>query len=397
MKYRFVAKDLNNNTVKGYEFGDSNIEFLRKLKKQGLFCIKYFEVKDLSINHISFVSYKDIAMFCKHMALSIKSGMNFIDVLNLLIYRTSNNSLKKSLKGIKDDVEKGSSLYNAMKNYPKIYPKLLINMVRLGQESGNLDEVFNNMHDYYLSRYKIKKKITSSLIYPSIVLILGIIVQLFFMTRLLPQFISQFEVGNSNLPSITTFYLKVSNFLIGHRLILLTIFFIVGIILILKSNSISKSNFISKFIINIPFARNIIIKRFQESFSSNMYLLIQSGINLVKVYEIAISCIDNNYLRDRLNNSLKIFKLGNSLSNSISSTEIFPKFYTNIISIGEESGNLKQSFKTLKDILEDEINDFLEKLVSITQPTAIVLVGLLVGSAIVAMLLPMFTLLENAV
>lgn len=397
MKYRFVAKDINNNTVRGYEFGENNIDFLRKLKNKKLFCIKYFEVKDLPINFITLVSYKDIAMFCKHMALALKSGMNFIDVLNLLIYKTSNKSLKKSLKEIKHDVERGNSLYNAMKNYPKIYPKLLINMVRLGQESGNLDEVFNNMHDYYLSRYKIKKKIVSSLIYPSIVLVLGIIVQLFFMTRLLPQFVSQFEIGNANLPNITMFYLRISNFLIGHKLILLLLFFIIGVTLILKSSLILKNKVISKLIINIPLVRKIIIKRFQESFSSNMYLLIQSGINLVKVYDIAISCIDNNYLKEKLNNSLKILKLGNSLSNSINSAGVFPDFYINIISIGEESGNLNQSFRTLKDILEDEINDFLDKLVSITQPIAIILVGLLIGSAIVAMLLPMFTLLESAV
>lgn len=397
MKYRFIAKDIDNNTVRGYEFGENNIDFLRKLKNKRLFCIKYSEVKDLPINLITLVSYKDIAMFCKHMAISLKSGMNFIDVINLLIYKTSNKSLKKSLREIKQDIERGNSLYNAMKNYPKIYPKLLINMVRLGQESGNLDEVFNNMHDYYLSRYKIKKKITSSLIYPLIILILGVVVQLFFMTRLLPQFISQFEIGSDNLPGITMFYLKFSNFLIAHKLMLLIMLFIIGIGLIIKSNSILRNKAVSKFIINIPLVRRFITKRFQESFSSNMYLLIQSGINLVKVYEIAISCTDNSYIKEKLSNSLKVLKLGNSLSSSLSSVDIFPEFYINIVSIGEESGNLKHSFKTLKDILEDEINDFLEKLVSITQPAAIILVGALVGSAIIAMLLPMFTLLENAV
>ncbi|GAA0121342.1 MAG: type II secretion system F family protein [Clostridium argentinense] len=397
MKYRFIAKDLNNNTIRGYEFGENNIELLRKLKKKKLFCIKYFEVKDLPIEKFSLVSYKDIAMFCKHMSLSIKSGMNFIDILNLLIYKTSNKSLKGSLNEIKNDVKNGNSLYDSMKNYPKIYPKLLINMVRLGQESGNLDEIFTNLHDYYLSRYKIKKKITSSLIYPLIILILGVVVQLFFMTRLLPQFISQFEVGSGELPGITMFYLKFSNFLIAHKFLLLMMFLVIGIVLIIKSSSILKNKAVSKLIIKIPLVRNFITKRFQESFSSNMYLLLESGINLVKVYEIAISCTNNSYIKEKLSNSLKVLKLGNSLSRSLSTVEIFPESYINIISIGEESGNLKQSFKTLKDILEDEINDFLEKLISITQPAAIILVGLLVGTAIIAMLMPMFTLLENVV
>ncbi|GAA0115917.1 type II secretion system F family protein [Clostridium senegalense] len=395
MKYKYFAVDKKGNNIVGYETAENSINLLKSLKKNNLYCIKFYKINDSRFKKIFCkVSYKDIAMFCKYMSISLKSGMNFVEVINLVIYRINNKQIKKSLAIIKSDVESGESFNKAMKKFSNLYPKLLINMIKLGEETGNLEKVFKNMEKYYENKYKLKRKFISSLIYPTIVLSLGLVIQIFFMTSILPTFINQFNLDKESLPNITKFYILISKYLTVNKLKVIVFLFISIFIIYILKNKIYISKKVSKSLFKIPVAGNLMMKSFRENFSSNMDLLMTSGLNVVESLEYTINNIGNIYLKDEMNVAMsKIFQ-GNNCAQSLMDTNFFPQFFIEVISIGEASGTLNESFKTLKEILSEELEEFLDKIIVITQPLTIVIVGVLITTLIVAMLMPMLNMIE---
>ncbi|WP_162130905.1 type II secretion system F family protein [Clostridium senegalense] len=328
------------------------------------------------------------------MSISLKSGMNFVEVINLVIYRINNKQIKKSLTIIKSDVESGESFNKAMKKFSNLYPKLLINMIKLGEETGNLEKVFKNMERYYENKYKLKRKFIASLMYPTIVLSLGLVIQIFFMTSILPAFINQFNLDKESLPNITKFYILISKYLTVNKFKVIIFLFISIFIIYILKNKIYISKKVSKSLFKIPIAGNLMMKSFRENFSSNMDLLMTSGLNVVESLEYTINNIGNIYLKDEMNVAMsKIFQ-GNNCAQSLMDTNFFPQFFIEVISIGEASGTLNESFKTLKEILSEELEEFLDKIIVITQPLTIVIVGVLITTLIVAMLMPMLNMIE---
>lgn len=395
MKYKYFAVDKKGNNIVGYETAENSINLLKSLKKNNLYCIKFYKINDSRLKKIFCkVSYKDIAMFCKYMSISLKSGMNFVEVINLVIYRINNKQIKKSLTIIKSDVESGESFNKAMKKFSNLYPKLLINMIKLGEETGNLEKVFKNMERYYENKYKLKRKFIASLMYPTIVLSLGLVIQIFFMTSILPAFINQFNLDKESLPNITKFYILISKYLTVNKFKVIIFLFISIFIIYILKNKIYISKKVSKSLFKIPIAGNLMMKSFRENFSSNMDLLMTSGLNVVESLEYTINNIGNIYLKDEMNVAMsKIFQ-GNNCAQSLMDTNFFPQFFIEVISIGEASGTLNESFKTLKEILSEELEEFLDKIIVITQPLTIVIVGVLITTLIVAMLMPMLNMIE---
>ncbi|WP_061994848.1 type II secretion system F family protein [Clostridium sp. ATCC 25772] len=395
MKYKYFAVDKNRNNISGYETAENSIELLKYLKKNNLYCIKFYKIKDSKLKKIFCkVSYKDISMFCKYMSISLKSGMNFVEIINLVIYRINNKQIKKSLTIIKNEVESGESFNQAMKKFSNLYPKLLVNMIKLGEETGNLEKVFENMEKYYESKYKLKRKFVSSLIYPIIVLSLGLVIQIFFMTSILPTFINQFNLDKGSLPNITKFYIVISKYLKVNKVKVIIVLFMIMFVMYILKNKIYVNKKVSKNLFKIPVVGNLMMKTFRENFSSNMNLLMRSGLNVVESLEYTIDNIGNIYLKEKMNLAmLKIFQ-GNNCAQSLMETSFFPQFFIEVIAIGEASGTLNESFKTLEDILGEELEEFLDKTIVITQPLTIIIVGILITTLIVAMLMPMLNMIE---
>lgn len=395
MEYKYLAVNRNGSIKKGYEYAENNLELLRLLKRKELLCIKYSKVnKIFSRRSINIVSYKDIAMFCKYMCIALETKLSFIEGLELIISRINNKPIRKSLKIIKEDMGKGESLYRAMMKHRNIYPNNLINMIKIGEDSGNLKNIFNNMESYYLQKSRLRKKFFTSFIYPAFVLIVGISIQIIFMTTILPKFITQFNIDLTQLPSITKFYLNTSEYISVNKFkSLVQIFIIVALVLMVKTNKKLREN-IARFKFKIPLLRKILIKKIRQEFSSSMSILLNSGINLVESYDITTSTISNKYIKKILYEGLNKLITGETLSNSLKSTEIFEKFFIEVVAIGEEGGRLNESFNTLKDILTEDMESFLVKVTEITQPTIIVIVGILITTMIVAMLIPMLNMIE---
>lgn len=397
MKYKYLGIDFSGNKVSGIEHASSPVELLKRLKSKKIFCIKIKKYCTIDFQkYINFVSYKDISMFCKNMSLSLKSGMNFIDVLNLVKDRSSNKYIKNSLVYVIGSLKNGENFYNSISAYSNIYPNMLLGLINLGEKSGNLLRIFENMYKYYLNRYKLQKKVISSLIYPFIIFILGIFLQIFFMINILPVFINQFNITLNELPKLTLFYLNLSNFIISNKYIIY-LTFIVTILLSLSYKYFVYNNYnFSKIVLKIPIIRDIILKSFRESFCSNMCILLESGIGIYKSYEISIESMNNKYLKNIFNDSLKHLKMGNSLGETLRCTKLFPKSFIDIISVGEEGNKVEESFNTLQYMLNYELNELLDKATSVVQPLTICIIGILVGLIILAMILPMLNMMEVA-
>lgn len=395
MKYKYIAVDINNNKIKGCISADNSIDLLKQLKREKLYCLNYYVRKENRENSIlNKISYKDIAIFCKYMNVSLKSGMGFVKSLEIVIYRVTNRHIKKSLKSVKHRIEGGESFSQALKQFPYIYPKLLINMIRLGEETGNLQKVFLNMEKYYKDKSRLKKKFITSLIYPTTVLFMGIAIQLFFMTTILPTFINQFNLNKQSLPMITQIYLLLSNGITNNKLKILLIIAIVSFLIYIAKDKSKFSNRFSKYILKVPFIGKCFMKKSKECFVSNMDLLMKSGLNVVESLKYSIDNIGNIYIKEKMNSALfRIFQ-GNSFSKSLKETELFEEFFIETIAVGEESGKLIDSFSMLKNILEEEIESILDKLLAITQPLTIIIIGILIGTLIIAMLLPMLNMIE---
>lgn len=393
MQYKYIATNIEGRFVKGEKNAESPQALINSLKSESLFCVHY--QKKLELKAIKFympTSQKEIALFCKYMNTSLKAGMNICDILNLISLQFTNKKFTDLLHVIRQSIEKGNSFYEALKNYPKLFPSLLREMVYIGEESGKLQDIFCNMENYYNSSYKRNKKIISSLIYPAFTFVLTIIIGFIMIFKVLPQFTSHITNLQGELPKITKFYLGLGNCLSANG----GLFVFMGVITIVVTYFILHKFFHKKdiyFIFSkLPVVGSIYKKAFYARFTYTMYILLQSGMDIISSINMAMNCEKSQWMCKILAQCSKGIEEGQSIYEALNAQDIFPKFFMGMIHIGEENGNLDNMLHTANEIFENELSASLERASALIEPILILILGIFVGTIVLAIMLPLIKL-----
>jgi len=394
MMYKYMAKTSNGNIIRGSTQSDSTNELALQLREKGLFLIKARSIRRIT-EISSKPNLKTISIFCKQFSICIKSGIPIYEILDLLYEQMLHKSIKKSLLGIRENVRKGNSLHESMKKIINVFPEFMINMIYLGEESGKLDVILEELSKYYEKEYKLLRKFNNSMIYPLTVFVTLIIVSLFLLINVIPVFITNLNSLNAKIPLITRIVLGISRFA-RSNLLSISIAILISIFVFMEYFKTENGKiFFDKFKFICPIIAPVHKGLIYTRFSRGLNILLSSGVSLLKAFEIIDNIIGDRYFKLKLKTVFHGIKKGEDLSSSINSMGLFPQFFVSMIKIGEETGNLDQVFLTASDIFYEDAQENVEKATVLLEPILIIFLGIMIGIIILAVMLPILSVMDS--
>lgn len=395
-KYRAITEE---GEVKiGEYFAKDKKEFLDLIKEKGYYLLKVKEIKEknkINFFFIKKVKIKDIAIFSRQFYTMLDAGSTILNCIEILKSQTENKRIKEALIYVEDSVKKGDTLSEAMKKENRIFPQLLINMIEVGEKSGELDIILKRMSQYYEKENKINNKVKGAMIYPIILAIVSVGVIGFIVSFIFPTFIEVFTTNNVELPSITKGLLSISAVISNHYIKIL-IGFVITIIVMKRFLKSHRGTFISnKFKLRIPIVRKINEKIIVSRFTRTLSTVLSSGISLIEALNITAKVVGNKIIEDNIYKVREKVIKGGGLSNPLKESGFFPPMLCSMISIGEESGSLDSILDKTADFYDEELEVAIYQFTTLLEPLMIVIMGLIVGIMIVSIMLPMFNMYNS--
>ena len=345
--------------------------------------------RDIEIPFLGNPKAKDMAVFCRQFVSILRAGVSVASVLAMLGQQTSNKKLRAAIREMQADVEKGESLASSMRRHPKIFPAILVNMVSAGEASGNLEESFRQMELYFDRSKRTKSKVTSAMIYPCVLIVVMIIVLIVMMTKIIPNFLKTFEDMDAELPKITLGVMAVCEwFKVWWWVPLLVLAaLIVGGVLFHRTNK--GKHFFGWLARKTPVVGNLTVKTACATFCRTMEVLIGSGLTLTDSMDLAASNMGNIYYLEAIRDARALVAEGTPLRESLVRTGIFPPMVSNLVGVGEETGDLQSMMGKVADYYDEEVEEATKKLLNLMEPAIIIFMAVFVVIIVLAIYLPM--------
>ncbi len=337
------------------------------------------------------IKTKDIVFFCKQFGVMLGAGISIGGALNILGQQAENRTLQKIVQDIDKDVQKGSNLSDAMSKHSE-FPGLLINMVRSGEATGNMDAVMEKMSIHFEKQMALKRTIKKAVTYPIMVLITIAIVIPILMIFVIPGFVEMFADTGVQLPLPTRIVMAVSDWMVAKWYIILggTVGGVVGIILLNRTKQ--GKRFFDKMALTLPLVSNLNKKTITALFSDTLSLLVTSGVPVFQSLEIVRQVIQNTIAKEDMDTTLSHVREGNTISNSLLGSKIFPPMMISMLKIGEETGALDEMLTKTSEYYNTEVEVAVEQMTVMIEPILIVFIAVVVGGIMMAVMLPTFTM-----
>lgn len=348
--------------------------------------------RDIEIPFLGKPKAKDMAVFCRQFVSILRAGVSVASVLSMLGQQTGNKKLRAAIREMQADVEKGEALATSMRRHPKIFPAILVNMVAAGESSGNLEESFRQMELYFDRSKRTKSKVTSAMIYPCVLIVVMIIVLIVMMTKIIPNFLKTFEDMDAELPKITLGVMAVCNwFKVWWWVPLLVLAaLIVGGVLFHRTNK--GRHFFGWLARKTPVVGNLTVKTACATFCRTMEVLIGSGLTLTDSMDLAASNMGNIYYLEAIRDARALVAEGTPLRESLVRTGIFPPMVSNLVGVGEETGDLQSMMGKVADYYDEEVEEATKKLLNLMEPAIIIFMAVFVVIIVLAIYLPMINM-----
>lgn len=348
--------------------------------------------RDIEIPFLGNPKAKDMAVFCRQFVSILRAGVSVASVLAMLGQQTSNKKLRAAIREMQADVEKGESLASSMRRHPKIFPAILVNMVSAGEASGNLEESFRQMELYFERSKRTKSKVTSAMIYPCVLIVVMIIVLIVMMTKIIPNFLKTFEDMDAELPKITLGVMAVCEWFKSWWWVPLLVLaaLIVGGVLFHRTNK--GKHFFGWLARKTPVVGNLTVKTACATFCRTMEVLIGSGLTLTDSMDLAASNMGNIYYLEAIRDARALVAEGTPLRESLVRTGIFPPMVSNLVGVGEETGDLQSMMGKVADYYDEEVDEATKKLLNLMEPAIIIVMAVFVVIIVLAIYLPMINM-----
>lgn len=398
-EYIYQAIDSTGKNKKGNIEAD-NIEKARaQLKSEGLTVMKLDEANMLNKDiNISFgkkkVKPRDLGVFCKQFKSILHAGIGMIQALEMLSTQTNNKLLQESLKNVKDNVQKGDTLANAMKKEGKIFPGILINMMEAGEASGSLEVALDRMATHFDKDSKLKGMVKKAMMYPAVLLVVTIIIVVIMLTMVLPSFKSTFDGMGKELPAFTVLLMDLSDSLVETWYM-----WIIGIVAVIvaykvySSTESGKRN-VSKILLKIPVFGQLSTKTECARFSRTLSTLLAAGMPLIDAIQITGRTLSNVLYKDAMEEAVRQVQRGLPLSAPLKSSGLFPPMVLHMLSIGEESGDMEGMLLNVADYYDEEVELTTQQATALMEPLIVVVMAVVVVGIIAAIYAPILTMYE---
>lgn len=348
--------------------------------------------RDIEIPFLGNPKAKDMAVFCRQFVSILRAGVSVASVLSMLGQQTSNKKLRAAIREMQADVEKGESLASSMRRHPKIFPPILVNMVSAGEASGNLEESFLQMERYFDRSKRTKSKVTSAMIYPCVLIVVMIVVLIVMMTKIIPNFLKTFEDMDAELPKITLGVMAVCEWFKSWWWVPLLVLaaLIVGGVLFHRTDK--GKHFFGWLARKTPVVGNLTVKTACATFCRTMEVLIGSGLTLTDSMDLAASNMGNIYYLEAIRDARALVAEGTPLRESLLRTGIFPAMVSNLVGVGEETGDLQSMMGKVADYYDEEVEEATKKLLNLMEPAIIIVMAVFVVIIVLAIYLPMINM-----
>ena len=381
----------------------NNTEAAHKLKEQKVIITNLKESKKkvplvkkerTPITFGTGIKAQEILIFCKQFGTMLRAGLPVLNTLEMLEGQTKRPPMKKVIQTIKKDLESGNALSKCFEKHPKVFDTVVVNLIKAGEASGKLDTFLTKIVINLEKREKIKSQIKSALFYPGVLFTVAILVTIFMLTNVVPTFVKMYEGMNmtDDLPTPTAVIMAMSEFVSSWKGVFLLIFlilFVIGFKFLISKNYNIKKKW-HQVMLKLPIFGNLINKSILAKVSLVLGNLNQAGVDLIESIDIAKSVTDNVVIIEALENIKKGVFSGRSLTELFNKETIFPATFTQLISVGEQTGSLDEMFSSIAIYYEEEFDVAVSNLASLIEPIMIVFMGITIGGLMLAMYAPIF-------
>ncbi len=400
--YFYTAKSFDGQTKTGNIVAENSRQAAKLLKEEGLILIKAVLPEEKERNFFKFLvpqaraSATEKILMARNMWIMTATGLSMVRIFDILSAQARTKNLKKALIDMKEKINKGKSLAEALGSYPNIFSELFLSMVKVGEESGTLEEVFKTLSLQLEKEHELKSKLQGAMIYPCIILVTMLSVAIIIMTMVLPQLDVFFSSFKTDLPFYTRFVIALGKFsqkqwpfLVAAPIVFALVFW--------KIAKTKKGKWaIDTVLLRLPFF-SLLVKESNCAFLiRSLSSLIASGVPIVRSLEISRDVVGNFYFKKAVNSAVEKVKKGESLAVSLRDyKDIFPFGMIEMVEVGEETGKTSSILKTLAEFYEQEVVDASEKLSSAIEPVLIVVLGVAVGIFAFSIISPMYSVLGS--
>jgi len=394
--YIYKAKKDASNTISGQINAQNEEEALEAIHHLGLIPVSISEsnaegVLFSDIREVRIKS-KELYLFSKQLANLLKSSVSLLKALEVLSHQTKNVYLSRVIGEISIGVKSGRAFSACLCDYPAVFSPLFVAMVQAGEEMGNLRQMLGSVADFLKAQDEFSSKVRSAMVYPVFMLTIGVLTVVFILTFVMPKMTIIFMDAGQNLPLPTKVVMGISNFLktFGIPVVVLGS---IGFLLFNRWRQTARGSLlIGQFLLNLPGISNFILKVDLARFTRTMYLLLESGLSIIRAIEMAVPTVYNPQLKLDLFSCVQNLTAGENLGQSLARSKLIPPMMTQLIMVGEESGSLQESLKEIAESYEADINETTRLITTVLEPLMILGVGAVVGLIVFAMLLPIFSM-----
>ena len=338
------------------------------------------------------VKVEDILLFSKQFATMVKAGLPILEVLSMLRDQLENPGIKEIIEDIRKSLEGGVTLSKCFEKYPQYFDNIYVNLIKAGEASGKLDVFLLKIVESLEKKEKIKKKIKGALMYPSIMFTTAILVSAIMLVKVVPVFAKMYEGMGVALPKPTEIIMSMSDFLRGTGglvLFLSIVSFAVAFKYLTTKNAAIRFKW-HKQVLKMPIFGDLILKSLLARISLIMGNLSAAGVNLLESLEIAKSVSSNVVVSEALENVKKGVFSGDTLTKLFLKEPLFPPTFSQLISVGEQTGQLDEMFNSVASYYEEEFDTAVENMSALIEPIMIVFMGIMIGGLMIAMYSPIF-------
>lgn len=396
----FVWKGKNRygDVVDGERVAKSIADLTRTLKREQ---ITVFDVSKKRVEiKIPFlkkekVSLKELAVYSRQISVLVDADLPLIQSLTMLADQTKNNYFKTVIQTIRKDVEAGSTLNEAKRKFPNVFDNLYCNLVASGEQSGSLDVMLRRLAEYLESIVKLKAQIKQAMTYPVAVLVFSIVVTIFMMWKVVPVFSNIFIELGADMPLLTLVVMVISNFV--QKYILFIFLGFIGSIFLFKHFKKTKvgRRIIDTSLLKMPLFGQLFRKVAFSRITRTLATLLSGGVPMLESLKITSTTAGNVILEDRIIAARTLVSEGGNLTDALREKAMFPIMVTQMVSVGEATGNLDSMLGKVADFYDDEVETAVGALLSILEPILLIFIGGLIGSIVISMYLPVFSLMQQ--
>ena len=399
-RYKYVAYDKNGKQVKGY------FDAFRRMDVESFLTAQGYKILDIKAKKISKagdfftfsneMKYKDLVFFLTQLSTYIKSGIPLTESLVMIENQTKDKKKKDLYKRIVYELNTGANFSEALARQGNVFPKLLINMLKTSELTGNLTESLDDMAAYYKTADSNRKQVISALTYPSVVLVISIAVLTFLLIFIIPKFQSIFDQLGSNLPGITLFLINMSTFLQNNVIKIVLAIFAGVIIVIMLYRHVKKFRYCVQWVaMHIPVIKDVLIDNEVVMFTKTFSSLIRHDVFITDSIEMLGKITNNEIYKDIIKEAVTNLSAGAGLSPAFENKWAFPRIAYEMLVTGEKTGRLGVMMENVANYYEEEQKNLIQRLKSLIEPVMIIVLAFIVGVILLAIFIPMFSIYSD--